>query len=448
MEQLRFNKNNRLANRLQSPAIPPSAQPGSSHQPAFPTPPTQSRDATVPSRFFPSTPSSFGNVLVPNSSPISSEGPAPKPYQPYGHSTRPESSSSSNLLYTNGWKQTRGNLASDPLSAPSGFISNDAPLHAPLRRNRNGDEGASHIEGPPRKKINRGTSNDAFLIPESPPSPDIQRVGQRRLGHSIGMDAMSISSDDSIPEPSQILAGPSKPRLMKTRPSASQEAPPLSDLPVQDKDFIAFRFMNPLETTIRIQAAWNQAGSNQTKAARFLADPTWSPSLPISPSFTESGHVGRIKEVDEVQKAQRVANKEKGKRSMIYANRPVLDTKIPATPPSAKNIIDLSVSVPATPVSPSTPAIKAPSRKRAKKLVIHSDSESAFEDSDDDANSSKFQQSQNTYELRALDYLNTSGSEALQELTGKQTIDSYWNGDSGVSFSSNQAVLQSKLQPL
>ncbi len=418
MEQLRFNKNSRLANRLQSSAIPPLVQPDSSHQLAFPTPPTQSRDATLPSRFFPSTPPSLGNVLVPNSSPISAEDPASKPYQPYGHSARPGSSSSSNLRLTNGWKQTSGAFASDPLSAPSGFISHDASLHAPLRRNRNGDEGASHIEGPPRKKINRGTSNDAFLIPESPPSPDIQRVGQSRLGHSIGMDTISISSDDSMPEPSQILAGPSKPRLMKTRPSSSQEPLPLSDLSVQDKDFIAFRFMNPLETTTRVQAAWNQAGRNQTRAARFLADPTWSPNLPASPSFTESGHIGRIKEVDDVLKAQRVANKEKGKRSMIYANRPVLDTKTPATPPSVKHVIDLSVSVPATPVSPSTPAIKAPSRKRAKKLVIHSDSESAFEDSDDDANSAKFQRSQNTYELRALDYLNTSGSEALQELTG------------------------------
>ncbi len=136
---------------------------------------------------------------------------------------------------------------------------------------------------------------------------------------------------------------------MKTRPSSSQEPLPLSDLSVQDKDFIAFRFMNPLETTTRVQAAWNQAGRNQTRAARFLADPTWSPNLPASPSFTESGHIGRIKEVDDVLKAQRVANKEKGKRSMIYANRPVLDTKTPATPPSVKHVIDLSVSVPATP---------------------------------------------------------------------------------------------------
>ncbi len=182
-------------------------QPDSSHQLAFPTPPTQSRDATLPSRFFPSTPPSLGNVLVPNSSPISAEDPASKPYQPYGHSARPGSSSSSNLRLTNGWKQTSGAFASDPLSAPSGFISHDASLHAPLRRNRNGDEGASHIEGPPRKKINRGTSNDAFLIPESPPSPDIQRVGQSRLGHSIGMDTISISSDDSMPNLVKYLLG-------------------------------------------------------------------------------------------------------------------------------------------------------------------------------------------------------------------------------------------------
>lgn len=375
----------------------------------------------MPSRFFPSTPSSFGNVLVPSSSPLSSETSALKLYQPYGLSIRPEPSSSSNSLYSNGWKQNKSTPVPDPLTAPSGFASNEATIHATLRRQRNGDETSGHMEGPARKKINRGTSDDAFLIPESPPSPDVKRVGQRQLEHIIGGDAMSISSDDSLPEPSQIHAGPSKPRLMRAPVSPAQDAPLSSDLPPPDKEFISFRIMNPLETPTRVQAAWTQAGRNPAKAARFLADPAWSPSLPTSPSVVESAaNVGRIKEMDDVIKAQRVANKEKGKRSMIYANRPVLDTKTPATPPASKNIIDLSASVPATPASPSTPAIKAPSRKRAKKMVIHSDSESAFEDSDDDdTRSSKQQRTETTHELRALDYLNTSGSEALQELTGK-----------------------------
>lgn len=340
-----------------------------------------------------------------------------KPYQPYGHQSRPESSSSSNLLYSSAWTQNKSNFASDPLSAPSGFVSNGGTSNASLRRQWSADELASYVDGPPRKKVNRGTSEDAFVVPESPSSPNISRNGKWRLGQAINADSMSISSDDSLPEPSQILAGPSKPRLTKTRPSPSQDPPP-SDQPPTDKEFISFRILNPFESSARVQAAWTQASGNAARAAKLLSDPSWSPTPPVS-SASEPVVSGRVKEFDEVLKAQRVANKEKGRKSMIYANRPILETKAPSTPPVTKPHLDLATSVPATPASPLTPAIKALQRKRVKKLVIQSDSESTFEDSDDDSRPSKRERSENAYELRALDYLNTSIPEALQELTGK-----------------------------
>ncbi|KAF8973224.1 SNF2 family N-terminal domain-containing protein [Flammula alnicola] len=412
LEQLRFNKN-RLANRAQATASSSSIPSDSTGQPPYPASPAQSRDATVHSRFFPTTPSSLGTVLVPNSSPFSTEDSSPKPYQPYSHPRRHELTSSSSSFYSNGWLPARTSLASDPLSAPSGFVSHAGPSHASLRHQRSGDELFNHGEGPPRKKINRGTSEDAFVVPESPPSPDVQRVGKRRLGQSIGVDAMSISSDDSLPEHGQILAGPSKPRLTKSRPSPSASEPPT------DREYISFKMINPTESNARCQAAWTQAGGDVKKATGLLSDPSWSPT-PVVSATAEKGNLGRVKEFDETMRAQRAAIKEKGRKSLIYANRPILEAKSPSTPLPTKPLIDLTTPspAPAAPASPLTPAIKAPQRKRAKKLVIQSDSDSAFEDSDDDDRSSKRGRLENPYEMRALEYLNSSGADALQELTG------------------------------
>ncbi|KAF9475763.1 hypothetical protein BDN70DRAFT_883250 [Pholiota conissans] len=411
LDQLRFRKS-RLANRVQPPASTSSIPPDTVVPHTFPSPPTQSRDATVASRFFPTTPSSFGNVLVPNSSPGPSEESAQKPYQPYGHLFRHEPSSS-HLLFSSAWVQAKTGFASDPLSAPSGLTSNGETSHASLRRQWIADEPTTHADGPPRKKVNRGSSDDASTISVSPLSPNIQHSGKRMVGKTVRTDAMSISSDDSLPEPSRILAVPSKLRLTKARSSPTQDPPSSSDQPPADKEFISFRIVNPSESTVRIQAAWMQAGANASRAAILLSDPTWSPT-PTS-SVAEPVVSGRVKEIDEVLKAQRVANKEKGKKSMIYANRPILETKAPATPKPSKEYPPSIES--ATPISPLTPAIKAPQRKRAKKLVIQSDSDSAFEESDD-SGPSKHEHSGNAYEIRALDYLNTSDSEALQELTG------------------------------
>jgi SWI/SNF-related matrix-associated actin-dependent regulator 1 of chromatin subfamily A len=96
------------------------------------------------------------------------------------------------------------------------------------------------------------------------------------------------------------------------------------------------------------------------------------------------GVSSRVKEIDEATRAQRAAEKEKGKKSMIYANRSILDTRAPVTPSPSKPVINLVTPTPASPISPLTPALKAPQRKRAKKLVINSDSESAADKSGDE----------------------------------------------------------------
>ena len=153
----------------------------------------------------------------------------------------------------------------------------------------------------------------------------------------------------------------------------------------------------------RIHAAWVQANGDVKRATALLGDPTWSPTSPSNKSQ------GRVQSLDEESRARRAAAKEKGKKSMIYANRSHLENNIlTVSTPTPKRPLEIS------PLSPETPIIK-PQRKRLKKMVVESDSEEG-EESDNDARRNR---SGTSDEMRALNYLNTSGSEALQELTGE-----------------------------
>ena len=364
----------------------------------------------MPSRFFPSSPPSLGNVLVPNSSPIAQGDNNVSPYRPYGLLMNHNVSSSSSSFTKNGWLDASMGSGFDPLSAPGGLITHGSTLNAFSRRRIDGHADREHEDGPPRKKLNRGSSEGAFTIPDSPPSPEIQRAGHRRHVSAIGADAMSLSSDDSQ-EYGNTLAGPSKPRLTKARPASSPEATPMSEPPL-DREYISFKISHPTESPVRIQAAWKQASGDVKRAIGFLLDPGWSPT-PVAPKEVFS----RVKEIEEATRAQRAADKEKGKKSMIYANRGVLEIRAPATPPS-KPVINFVTPTPATPTSPITPAIKAPQGKRAKKLVVDSDSESAADDANDNREVNRTRQG-NIFERRALDYLNNSDSDALQDLTGE-----------------------------
>jgi SWI/SNF-related matrix-associated actin-dependent regulator 1 of chromatin subfamily A len=189
----------------------------------------------------------------------------------------------------------------------------------------------------------------------------------------------------------------------------------MSDVP-SDREYISFKISHPTESPVRVQAAWKLASGDVKKATGFLLDPTWSPISVASRELSS-----RVREIDEATRAQRAAEKEKGKKSLIYANRSILDTRVPATPSPSKPAINLVTPTPASPNSPLTPALKLPQRSRAKKLVINSDSESGAEESGDER-AAKNGISLDVFERRALDYLNTSNSDALQELTGDRDV--------------------------
>ncbi|TFK44749.1 SNF2 family N-terminal domain-containing protein [Crucibulum laeve] len=417
LEQLKFNKS-RNVNRTNNPSSTSSAPERQDH-PSYALPPQQSRDGTVPSRYFPSTPSALGTVLVPSSSPMAPEDP-PHPYQPYPQHRTHDVASIPGIHPSNSWGQPRSMFESDPLSAPSTFISSTVN-NASLRRQWGDDDlygGALHEEGPPRKRLNRGPSNDARIIFDSPGSPDIRHVAQRRRVPSS--DVMSLSSDDSLPDASRIFAEPSRPRISRNRPSPSPDTPVSVDL--SDKKFMRFKLTMPMESPARVEAAWIQAAGDVKVASAFLSDGSWLPTTPTSiksrkdvkESAKDVEEAGRVRELEEASRAQRAAAKEKGKRSMIYANRSTLAENKPMSvatpPPSVKDTVDLTAVSPATPLPPR--------RKRAKKMVVDSDSEAEFVESGDEGTSHKRNRLEVTHETRALEYFNTTSSEALQELTG------------------------------
>lgn len=356
----------------------------------------------------------MGTILVPSSSPLAPEV-HQRPYQPYGQPYSYDVAQASGLIASNTWDHPRRQLNVDPLSAPSGFHSNGVTLHASLRRPWSGAE-EGHVEGmkedgPPRKRI-RGSSldpsHDVYDVANSPPSPEIQRPGHRRRIINSHSDSQS-SSDDSLPDVSRIVAGPSKPRITKGRLSTPDVSPAYD--PAADPKFIRFRVTMPLESPARVQNAWIYANGDVKKATELLSDPSW-----VTPKKLQDDVTGRVKEIDEATKAQKMAAKEKGKKSMIYANRPVLDSKhSTSTPPTSKRVIDLTALSPA---APATPLVQPARRKRIKKLVINSDSEGDYQDSDGDERSNKRGWADNTNETRALEYFSTAGAEALQELTG------------------------------
>ncbi|KAJ7770183.1 SNF2 family N-terminal domain-containing protein [Mycena maculata] len=370
---------------------------------SYPPQPAQSRDATVPSRYF--TPQGH-RVLVPSSSPLSPSPQQQQPYTPYSQyrphvapvavAHRPFQSQTSDV---------------DLFTAASNFTFHGANLNAPIRRPRDvsteGHVAGAREEGPPRKRPNLGTPT--IDLTDSPvSSPQIRRPGAKRR---VASDMDSDSDEDFLPE--SILGGPSKPRITRGRPPVDTPvSPPQAPVSVDsDPNYVRFKLTMPMENPRHIEAAWVQSNKDVKRATALLSDATWAPPpLPApTPAPPRPETVGRVKEVDEASKAQRMATKEMGKKSAIYANRTTLDTHQfrHYTSPVA---VERSVASPA-------PRILPPRRRITRKLVVDSDSEPDYTDSDDDQPQNR-NRPDNIDGIRALTYFNTSSSEALQELTG------------------------------
>ncbi|KAK7472828.1 DNA-dependent ATPase fun30 [Stygiomarasmius scandens] len=391
LNDLRFNR--------QSSSNPsPSSAFSSPSSSILPTLPAQSRDASLSSRFFPATPTTTGTVLVPSSSPIDVSPERPS-FQSSHQPWNADVATNSNPTRPNSWNYQQRLSTYDPLSMPSGFLSNGTGVQPSLHQ---GSVGEGHWEGPPRKRVNRGTSPTAFSV-DSPGSPSVQRPGQRRRVPSDSVDEIT-SSEDSLPE---IAPGSSRARIVRGRPIISVETQPSqADDLFSDQRFVRFKMTMPTERPDRVKAAWLASGQDVKKATELLADSKWDPNPPLPPLEN-----GKVESIVEANKAQRLATREKGKQSMIYANRNVLGSKpstIISTPASkTQSATDLTTA------SPTTPLIRP--RKRNKKMVLDSEPESSDEE---DEREHKRSRTEISDEMKALGFFNTKSPEALQELSG------------------------------
>ncbi|KAG1765318.1 hypothetical protein EDD22DRAFT_951136 [Suillus occidentalis] len=380
---------------------------------AYPSliPPPQSRDATAPARYHPPATPSRGIVLVPNSSPLLQDAGYHQPYQPHHLQYTQGSSPTTGPNHHNLWSQSGPSAVPDVLSSSSGFVHGGGPAHASFTRQSRpwvGDvRSLSEIdslgdEGPPRKRINRGTPSDALPIGMvTPGSPDIQHPGQRRK-QNMNVERQSHSSDESMLDVRSSLEGPSKRIVRGQRPDHADSY-----------EFTVFQLSHPGHDLVTLRAAWNEANGNDNKASLLLSDSSWKPQSTSTPSnsaaITKAPSVpapdpltvettGRVEEVDEATKTQRAALREKAKKSSIYANRATLDTT--RSPAVANILLPRAMS----PASPSTPVIMAPRRKRPKKLIL-SDDEAEASESEDELPRTR-QNGETSRERAAFEYFN------------------------------------------
>ncbi|KAA1473889.1 hypothetical protein DENSPDRAFT_302177 [Dentipellis sp. KUC8613] len=403
LSQLKFRKTRKASPTQQAMITTTSSLSSSTSHNAAGSVPLQSRDATVPSRFFTSTPpSTRGTVLVPNSSPI-----------PYDSTYRPHHLRNQDIAHTmpsipglnhaNSWVHSSG---LDPLSEPSGFIlgnTQNASVSHPLNGSTRVHDGIGSA-GIPEPSRKRGQRDDEPMdLSNGQGSPDIQRPGQKRKfsrhnAADVIRTSMSFSSDESMTELSN--AGPSTSRIVR----GGQLKADHRDASSPKDPFETFRITFMEYEHAKLCAAWEQAGHDMNAATALVRDPNfvWA--------------AGRVKERDDATKAQRAAAKEKGKKSAIYAGRQNLNIQ-----PSSEGVITSPlrwpIDIPPSPHSPITPVVGH--RRKKPKRMVESDEEDELPTAQTKVGRlQRGPKDEMTDERRTLNYFNSTSSPGLQQLTG------------------------------
>lgn len=276
----------------------------------------------------------------------------------------------------------------------------------------------------PHKRINRGESENHIDLLRKPDSLDVLRpAAPKRFDDSVSMS--SVSSDESLPDASDSNAGPSRSRIirrMTTPPPPSSSEP---TAPEKEAKFNVWRILNMHHATDVLRAAWQQASGDETKATSLLNDPTFKPPS-VSASTSAPGRAvvknappnsSRDKGRDDVNKAQRAAVRERGKKSVIYQRPHVENKHVVSTPPTSSSALPKS-----SPRTPWSPEVAKPGGKRLKRKVVDSDSEAEVDNEPPVRVNGKRIKDESSDEHRVLKYFNTTSVEGLQELTGMFAI--------------------------
>lgn len=411
LDQLRFKKKQKASAISQGSSTPLSTlSVSSSESRSLVSMPAQSRDATTPvsSRFFAPPPKPNGTILVPSSSPLSTPSTTRQDH-PFQHNEPVHSLTYGSASHVSG---------PDPLSVSSGFTNGNLRSDASSATSVAGsvrprvDDDAS--DAPPRKRTRPPLSDDSLDRFNIPDSPVTQKSSQRRAPVVTRIANMSTSSDESV-----LNTSTNSTRIVRgVRPQDRSAVEVIDDGP----GFLPFRISFPQFEEGKVRAAWRQAGRDVRAATALLLDPSFSyrptpPPGPTAPSPVVSPSTGRVKELEDARHAERVAAKEKGKKSMIYAARTNLPPRSPTPPPPAQPSITADVILQQSPASP----IVALRRFNRPKCIAESDDDEDQRKSESDKASSRSgrrAEEISSDERRALAYFNTTSADGLQELTG------------------------------
>ncbi|EPT05043.1 hypothetical protein FOMPIDRAFT_136854 [Fomitopsis schrenkii] len=167
-----------------------------------------------------------------------------------------------------------------------------------------------------------------------------------------------------------------------------------------------------------LRAAWQQASGDEAKATSLLNDPTFKPpsasaSAPGRAVVKSTPSSSRDKGLDDANKAQRAAVREKGKKSVIYQRPHVENKPVVSTPPTSSSALPKE-----SPRTPGSPQVVQPRGKRLKRKVVDSESEDEVDSAPPVRINGKRAKDESSDEHRVLKYFNATSVEGLQELTG------------------------------
>ncbi|GJJ06223.1 hypothetical protein Clacol_000413 [Clathrus columnatus] len=368
--------------------------------------PAQSRDATAARAPYINNNLSkplLGNVLFPDSSPVRSNAIG-------SSSTETSYKPHQSQFFSNGDLAQTIELPSLPrlrrepdlLTAPTGFTRSQSSSSISLSSNNlsakfTGNprllEEEDDDRGPPRKKLNRGESSTNPISLES--SPDLKPSSQRVP--STPLSTNNHSSDSELPDPMDILKNQTSPEHRIIRGTRPEE----KAIPVELTKLI---LTHPTHSPARVTTAFKLCDGDVKAAIMLMEDSSWTHEIPETPTRSPSTSMTQPL-VGGTNK--RAAEKEKGKKSMIYAKRNALTVTQEAVTPVKPEPIHSVVS----------PVISQPFKRKAVKHIVAS-SDSEAEHSNNGSDDSDSETADQIYFDQALKWLNECEPTPLVELAG------------------------------
>ncbi|KIJ49366.1 hypothetical protein M422DRAFT_246455 [Sphaerobolus stellatus SS14] len=286
--------------------------------------------------------------------------------------------------------------ASSSTNPMSGVTTSDATLK------RREDYEQDREQGPPRKRVNRGVAPaNPIHIDSSPEATKFSSTAQKRPPPA------GDSSDSDMPDATDLIA-PKPTRIIRGRRETDAPKPP-----GQSVELKMFIMTNPQYDPTRVARAFQLCDGDEKNALGLIKDSTWSHATPSTSTSTPSRSRPETPSVSG-SASKRATEKEKGKKSMIYAHRQGIlsQQSTPAKPLIPRKEI---ITILDSPVAP-----KPAKRRNTKQVIASSGSEVEYSSDEEGGKDGAFTQTREDqyYYDEALKWLNECEAQELVELAG------------------------------